>query len=947
MFKEAAHCFVMSGKWAEAAAAYEQANDVINTLKCCYKLPDYESALGYLDVFQDRGLLEDESLRKECTRKAALYYHGAKDPSKMMTYVHKFPAVVEKRLFLHRYNYHDYLLEIELKEGRFLEVARIYEGFQDWRAASEYYEKAECPMDSVRCALKAIRCQCLDENFLSSFLSEEQILLLQKSQVGIKAFSKASSAGTAGTRTVALSAAAMELEIALLLATASSTVDNRAAIMSIAQPAAGTGGGTASDEWMVQFNATRRLVQLLNEASVRTSGTEEGVAGKREGVSSGSKRHATAVKEVKGVSSSTASVSNHWRELVPFCLGTHASVLTVINSLRLLSPCSGSKAVHVPSADQRRVRQCLDFFGLTLENTEKNSMVSLEGQFVRGLKSVKGYTKLFGVRTTPVSTSLVSLGAASAPATYVRYQVKEVAQRAVLFFESETKRIITDLANFAEKELAELPRDTFSARAERQLIDPRMRPVVDPHSAKRVELLLELHTLYSQPLMEVSSSKSRTVRSQIVDIILPRIPSIESHVDIAAMRVNSSIVRDILKHILKQRLLELRSSKKLNYGTIFSSILLAEITGDLHDVSIEFNKRLKTKQLNSNHAYYLVNSFLHECMETAPPSELHGSLLYSVITGTNTIISSNPLRSIILNSHTNDSLGCMPPSVFLPLVEKYFVLLLLHMKKAKNIILPTCLASDVLCRRNPAYCTALCSLLEQDGVNPNARTPLYELNNYLLWALERLTCTGFRAWLKSSNDERIGDDTDERNSCLTRLIMLLLLYAVNCLDTDNIRTRYCVQIRLIMSRESDAALRKVPYALQKLFKDLDSKSLLVKLSQYCQTSGDPLVSINSRSNAMRSQKLEQKIFAISDEGDLLTIVSPETATMTTELEDLHPFVNEDANSTVNEDADDVLFPVSGESAVEPVTGKTEAEKLQPYEKLLLAALAAGTLLAQC
>lgn len=168
-YLEAALCFEKIRKWTDAALAYEKVQKFDEALRCYYKAHEYDMAIAFLSGIRDSGAMSEEEAKSRvevCAKKGALYAHNIGDMTKTMDFVKLFPTTKDKRLFLKRRGHFEQLLQVEVSDNCFDEAGKIHEGLFDFINASDCYERAGMVAESCRCALKAVRCAYLDENFL-------------------------------------------------------------------------------------------------------------------------------------------------------------------------------------------------------------------------------------------------------------------------------------------------------------------------------------------------------------------------------------------------------------------------------------------------------------------------------------------------------------------------------------------------------------------------------------------------------------------------------------------------------------------------------------------------------------------------------------------------------------------------------------------------------------
>jgi tetratricopeptide (TPR) repeat protein len=846
--RDAGRCFERAVMWAEAAHAYDTVNDVENALRCCYEPRDYERGRAMLDSFRVRQLVTeaDHAARlEECAKKAALHFHSQKKLVKMMEFVTLFRDMNEKRMFLKRYKHFDLLLEIEISGHCFAPAARIYEETYDFVNAKTFYEKAAMPVDAVRCLVKSVRLEHLDDRFIIAALPISARDQIEEARTAVAVLP--ASVQTTHTRMA---------ELLRLLPSIEAGKTNSAALQAnLADLTSKLAKLGVEAVWPVYFNAL--VVQLRLTLSINEGFSPE-------------------------VCQDCNVLCQELRRLADFVVPA-------------LGTMTADRPKPLSSSHNRILQQCLEFFEF------KAAAYITASTQVECLRRVKGLAGVFNiaVESAPASRT-VSVG------------IKEFCQCAHKYFKSEVTAWVRKCGEACEKTFKTLPVPmTLGQRATLLLTPPKDRKAIAAATKQRFSLLCSQHrSLAAETELQVGANelqkvaaerklKQHSVLAALMGILLPADPLLQDVWDLGAIRTKEpALLSDLvtnyhatqamrqpgLKYDEYARALlsaELVGSAIATTTTRLRGVLQSEIAKEPNPVKVE-RPRLVLWNLVESFAWENVSA-----VASAPIPE--GPFYYGIQCLANCIIADIEKRggganAIMYNGDINTRTRCFPPSIFLKLTRKCAVALLLHWKSFRDVLLPTSLAVDQLVRRSGAYERAVHeykvegfprSQLVRDR-SWAARVQLQSLVSVLFYLLDKLTATNFQRWhefeagveplsARASKVQKAAHEEasrDARNSFVSGIMELAVMYLANTGREDYIRLKFCRRIdRLADSNNKASLVHILPFHTNKLMTKLKAPlDLNGAVSAFYQDTCDPLLLVNCTHSCPATIPARYRIF---------------------------------------------------------------------------------------
>jgi len=286
--------------------------------------------------------------------------------------------------------------------------------------------------------------------------------------------------------------------------------------------------------------------------------------------------------------------------------------------------------------------------------------------------------------------------------------------------------------------------------------------------------------------------------SKIFGICLPEYSFLEDMKTVSTTRLKHAVVNDCLQQILK---LPEYSHPGLRGESIVMCLLISELMENGESVVSKLEKFCALKLLERNtqdevdHRTSLIAAFIWEQSQYPPPPPyVLGPLLYSLDSGFTALdndcwhgsIAHFVYQSVPLPLYAKECDKCLSPQLFLKLVEKYTVLLVSVYRNYRNVILPSSLFEDVLCRRNKAYVNDI----EQNSItqetSPIRRQFVANLANRLCKLLESIvketTGVDFFRWYNVNRTSPMNKiDLKQHTATFTlRIIILLDTVIANC-----------------------------------------------------------------------------------------------------------------------------------------------------------------------
>lgn len=960
-FKDAGRCFEKVDLWDDAAHCYEKLGDVENALRCCYKPRNYDLALVLLESFRHNETLPQGDFAdrlQECAKKAAIYFHSNRCIAKMMEYVGRFRETEEKRSFLKRYKHFDLLLQIEIADKCFAPAARIYEDTYDYTNAQLFYEKASLFTDVARCALKSVRIESLNDQYIVSELSSANQQLLKQLQ-------------TATTSVPETSVHSLAVELLLLTATDSAHVDagkkiaaGKEQLMTSLQRVALKVVSTMGTEstWMLRLDLLRHQLRVLVPATVSPAAIKSpaSVIRNRKVTAPDSASPATSVTQALSIAAcqTCCNICKEFEALVQFVSPTLAVVSTLQN-------------VQLTSAQHKILLQCVDYFEFMVVSTTSTSFASTyitATSEVECLSSLKGLRKVFAVQP-PAATTAPGAKPSAARCT-IKMSIKEFSQHALRFFRRELSYWLQQCGTACEKALASIPILTFTQRAELLLIVPRNRPSMVPATSERYQLLscwsdciqmesaLNADTNEPQAQTKARELKHRTVQASLISILLPAEPLVEDIRDVSQLRVQdltrvSQLVQTIHNTEFRQ--------PGLNYDLFARALLTAELSGSTTAVAARLRKIMYSEfQYNRNlparHKdvlQSLVEGFAWESVsDPARKPRPHcrtGPFFYGIQCIASCVYQDIERRDGGMNAIMFDgeirSQTSFSPCSFVKLTQKCVLHLLLHWKSFANVVVPTTLAMDILARRHSSYKRAIgeytcletvCKDVLRDR-SIDARGQLRELARALLYLLDKMTPTAFAKWhaCHSKPGDTAAACKDAQDSFCSSVLQLLVVFIINSNTDDYNRAKYCDRIAKQRTMGT-STVHQLPYHLDFMLSKVNSKELNSIYGEFCRTTGDALLILHcthSCGEIPRKFQSMRPTRMILEVGAASVCIVPHVAPVESTAE----LCGENAQE--EEPAGERAADVTADAALEHTTvaaphEKSKEEKMEPFHTIL-------------
>jgi superfamily I DNA/RNA helicase len=711
---DAGRCFERGAIWTEAAQAYDSANDVENALRCCYKQQDFERGREMLSSFRTRKLFTEANYATRLegwARKAALHFHSRKELVTMIQFVDLFRDTNEKRTFLRRYGHSDLLLQIEISGHCFAPAARICEETYDFANAKAYYEKAGMPTDAVRCLIKSVRLELLDEHYGIAALPPEARTLLEEARITVAALP----VNTHFTHT-------KMLDLLLLLPnTGAGKMDTYAAITGLTDligRLAKFGTGAA---WPVHFSALIAQLRfiLLNNTLLSSDQCQ-----------------------------TCTTICQDLRRLTDFVAPALAAM-------------TADRPKPLSSSHNRILQQCLDYFEFSAA-----AYITSSTQ-VECLRTVKGLAKVFGIAVDSAPASrAVSVGIKKFCQCAQYYFKTEVAEWVRRCGEACARALeaLPVALTFGQRAAGFL----LLARerpAPNALTLQRFRLLSSCYY--NLAVTVELATSAATGKVE-----QQRISEALMDILLPADPFMQSAWDLGAGRtMDPALVSDLINNLHTTQAMR---QLGLRYEEHARALLTAELGGSKSTLAVIDRLRgvlesevAKSRRLGrvvrpSVVLSNLIEGFAWENASAAAVSPVsEGPFFYGIQCLANCLIvdvqkRSGGLNAMMFGDQHTDTSGCIFPTTFLKLARKCVVALVLHWKSFRDVVLPTSLAVDQLVRRSGAYERAV----QEYGVDGfagskvsrnrscGALRQLKSLVSVLFYLLDTLTSTTFGNWDK-------------------------------------------------------------------------------------------------------------------------------------------------------------------------------------------------------
>lgn len=888
--KDAGRCFEKAEMWVEAAKCYAQVDDVSNALRCCYTPRDYDLAQELLNFFLEKAVIPESDYAtklQECARKAAIYFHslGKRGIGKMMEFVAMFRTTEEKRSFLQRYKHFDLLLQIEIADNCFAPAARIYEETFDYANAQCFYEKASQPADVIRCALKIVRHEHLDERYTIPALSfASRDLLMQAHSAAAAALPESNVHARMAELLLLQPATADEAQDRAKMTAAGPMTQTRAATVATLKKFADRidiiGVDTA---WMVQFSTLQYYLRALIPP---TAAAAAAAVIRPSRVNTKRKLPAAAAATV-AVPVLTLSVEE--------CELACSACRNVDKLLQHIEPALTSMSMQqhtqLSSTQQKILLQCIESFEFRIVST--GATTSFASTYISSstevecLRSVKGLVRVF---RCPPAFEHSAPGAPRNTSRTFKMGIREFCQHALKFFKGELSYWLQQCAAANERAGTDMHIKTFADRAANIIKAPSERVTIIPATHTRFQLLRCLHDVLSmetavhagtnetQAASKARQMKLNSVQASLISILLPAEPLLENIQEVSRLRTQDSTRVVQLVNALHDA--QFRQTG-LQYDLFARALLTAELhgatsatTARLRNIlAFEFRDNSSGSRMPMRHKEVLsalVEGFawenITEDTQVPKPDWKLGPFFYGIQSIASCVHLDIQRRGggmhvIMFHDAIPAKTGCFSPTTFTKLVQKSFVLLLLHWKSFSDVVLPTTLAVDVLVRRNSAYKRAIQQYASVESpmskevvrdISIEAWKQLHKLMSSLLYVLERMTPEGFQRWFAHSVDGGTAKPNEDacknaQDSFCASILQLILLLLVNTKADDFRSGKYCARVlRLVQPSSTATAVRALPYYLGKFLSQLNVKYLNYAFGEFSRTTGDPVLLLHCK-----------------------------------------------------------------------------------------------------
>eukprot|EP00597_Dinobryon_sp_UTEXLB2267_P014593 CAMPEP_0170119096 /NCGR_PEP_ID=MMETSP0020_2-20130122/14169_1 /TAXON_ID=98059 /ORGANISM="Dinobryon sp., Strain UTEXLB2267" /LENGTH=3522 /DNA_ID=CAMNT_0010348355 /DNA_START=356 /DNA_END=10924 /DNA_ORIENTATION=- len=994
--EDAARCYEKSGYWSKAMKEFAAMNDVENTMRCGYNSLEFNILVIYLEMFAAANVASEVELHQAiqmCVKRAAIHFHTVNDSSKMMEFVFKFPTSEEKRRFLQRYHHLDQLLFLEINDKQYFEAGQICWEMRNYDQAQHWYEQAGRGVEAARCILQRVKSTNMDSRFMVLSLSAQDLALLEKGKVMLDIIT---------SENVSETYLRLEFNLIFQFCTGGNIDELLELVQQQVQLERSSGDGIRLLLTAIRYKL-QQLEPQFNE-NFLVKGAETNTS-KQSGNSKhfkkqqikkdnvGSKPEHSSLPTLSEKLETLMDVVTRYRKLLeadilpPFesmiksnPVPTSTSVFIVgvpSTSLQQKSPpLVVSKAAtttnYFSSASFNKLQQCLEFFDLNFIGKISSATLTPSKQII-------------GFAITPNHGLISTFGFKVNTSRGVKSTVQEVAQKACKFFRDELMKLKNVLFSLVDNLLQMLhPVDTFGSRALRLIQVPlSQRSIFLHNNKKRLELLVNSFQLNSMSYGDKLKSLLE-VAPLMAYIVLPPILTPENIPELQTIRyalagirgdLDSSQAVAVTRSILSTYLIDAEFAQpRMNFDVISRALLYAEIINEIYPVArrmkcimtTEYGKRHMKEELHRCCQMRLIESFLWESSDEFQPSLVgewkHGSFLWASLSGMQNLIDLSIYKRVCIAESSSSVLndGIFSPITFLMLVEKYFVVLLLHLKRFRNIVLPLSLASNNFCRRNKAYADGVrrYKLFTGDQnedtweIYWNCKDVLYNITQQLLKIIESITIQQFDYWVKMSGDKRLcttphrkaemvsakGDAAkDLRDYFLSQSSMVVLTYLINRKPQDRIREQYCQRLSSAASKNS--LTRYLPHYLNSFLSHLHHGNVVSQLKEFCKSNHDELVSVScmNQSNSANSCLRPLLIYA---ENDKVSIIQyPEAASAVQAIVtkgNTETQLNDDDDDAPPPGAETIKFDSSLVTAAAPMQHKpTLEDRLQEFNTTLL------------
>ena len=821
-YSEAACCFASAKRWADAAQMHSQAGELQPCLARCYEGHLYDLALTLLrdwaSTAEDAVVLSEH--QAECIKTAAMHYHTADKEEDMMRFVKLFPSTDEKRRFLRRYEHLPRLLETELADDCFLEAAHIYESMFDFQSAADCYERTGFPAEALGCALKYVRRASLrGDDYLPEALAKTHAAVLQ---------ARVDSVNLHVTITAdqcnAVARLLLEAEMLQQLPDCQDPAVLRALFQQAqALPRDAAGGVvafSAESSWRLRLQSARLGFTLALERV-----------------------------DLKEGAYYCAELTAVVQEAL--------SILTVLCAGRFLS-----------QADAKTLFSCMTLFEFSWDLPVGGRIVvprTLKAPYASpGLQSVFGLPPVQSCKPVVASISLL-----------------EFSQRALKFCQAlvDNAGAALDAALLGSQDQL-LQKATSTANMSVQQFVATLKggqakaPPAYSSTAKLalLESLCEQLALMRQDDGATSALKggakgkpagNHRVLLLAVEVAAPHVPSLEEMG--AVVRARKNVAVQALVSTFHAATFQ---QPGLQFQRIAQSLLLAvlagcttHVTARLTEVLCSEFKRVKVSKKDAavDTRSLLVGAFHWEHALESDVSMPHGTLLYGACSGLSAVIYDAGFGAVnkvafgasVLPASVKEAHGCYSPMVMIKLLERYFVLFLLHFRQFSDVVMPSKLAQDVLCVKHDAFCSVLSSYRARTGpaalTNEQrkereslARTYLEEIKTLLLNIMFQLRESGWKKWqLAVANIEPTALQQSTPHFFWQRLVVMLATLIGNLARGNRLRATICRNLKDYGKRTPSLMPAEVLQLVQSLGSDKNEPNEV--LASFCTRADDPLL----------------------------------------------------------------------------------------------------------
>ena len=406
-------------------------------------------------------------------------------------------------------------------------------------------------------------------------------------------------------------------------------------------------------------------------------------------------------------------------------------------------------------------------------------------------------------------------------------------------------------------------------------------------------------------IMKEQAQKSRNVLVWLAEIMLPSIPRCENEDVIFLARQSPQVI-----HMIRLFVRNSFSKPRANFELIAQYLLFSELAGNVSSEASRMYNILKseakkrTVDETCDSRYALTLSFMFESSLSINHNVPLGHFFYSI----------QMLFKSLSDDWHNGGLyqclgtsppfvsqqdGCYSPSSLIRIMEKTFVLLLCHMKRFRDVILPSALAKDILLKPKEAYGSCVNSyttITSSDREDP-LHTRAYESRRMLLYGsrclmvlmlevLKILSFHSFSRWEKVNN--QYADQQSIRNSMhsfTVRISVLLITLATN-LNGKTSDKNFIAQIMSGIGKFNSKRKKDGNYALPHVYdafllRDMTVSNHRLRFTEFCYTyDKNNLICLSCDPSAFElppyllSLKISRKILDVSNE-NYVTISDPQ------------------------------------------------------------------------